>query len=631
MTTAPPRSSRPSDTGPLPLAVLGALGVVYGDIGTSPLYAFRACFTTFGLKATPDNVLGVLSLMFWSFTILVSIKYVILLLRADLKGEGGILALMTLATQGPKKRGSSFVIAITLGLLGGGLLFGDGILTPAVSVLSAIEGLQVASPRMKKLIVPISIVILAALFTVQRRGTTKIGQAYGPLMLLWFVCISALGGYWIVRHPAIMEALDPRHALQFLRSGGASSFRAMGGVFLVLTGAEALYADMGHFGRRPIRIGWFAFVLPALVINYFGQGALVLETGSDATHPFFDMAPTWALYPLIGLATVATIIASQAVISGVFSLTYQAQQLGFLPHLTTRHYAADRPGQVYVPFVNWALFLATSFLAISFRSSAALAGAYGVAVSGTMVLTSLLAFVYLRRTRGWNVAQTTLVIVGFLSLELLFLGANLTRFIEGGWIPIFVGLIVFMAMTTWYRGRALLTQRRRASLIDAEALKREVAEQQPYRPRGTAVFVSKDPTGIPQTLIDNLKRNDVLHERVILVTVVIEEVPRVPSSERSTVTDLPLNITRVVGHYGYVQTPNIPALLNEVGQAGHDIDLAEATYFIARETLVVTPAKGMRVWQKRFFEFLNRSERDPTQRFQLPTKRVVELGDQVTL
>lgn len=631
MTTAPPRSSQPNEAGPLPLAVLGALGVVYGDIGTSPLYAFRACFTTFGLHTTRENVLGVLSLMLWSFAILVSLKYVILLLRADLKGEGGILALMTLATQGPKKRGSSFIVAISLGLLGAGLLFGDGMLTPAVSVLSAVEGLEVASPKTQKFIVPISIAILLALFAVQRRGTQTIGRAYGPLMVLWFVCISVLGGLWIVKHPSVIEAVDPRHAWRFLRNGGAASFRAMGGVFLVLTGAEALYADMGHFGRRPIRVGWFGFVFPALMINYLGQGALVLTAGSDNVHPFFDLAPAWGLYPLVALATVATIIASQAVISGVFSLTYQAQQLGFLPHLTTKHYAADRPGQVYVPFINWALFLATSFLAISFRSSQALAGAYGVAVSGTMVLTSLLAFVYLRRTLGWNLVQTTLLVVVFLSLELLFLGANLTRFIEGGWIPIFVGLIVFMSMTTWYRGRALLTQKRRASLIDAETLASRVQEKQPYRPRGTAVFVSKDPTGIPQTLIDNLERNDVLHEHVVLVTVVIEEVPRVPSIERLTTEELPLNMTRVVGQYGYVQTPNIPALLDEARQRGHDLDLADATYFIARETLVVTQAKGMPVWRKRFFEFLSRSERDPTGQFQLPTKRVIELGDQITL
>lgn len=610
--------------------MLGALGVVYGDIGTSPLYAFRACFTTFGLNTTADNVFGVLSLMFWSFTVLVSIKYVILLLRADLKGEGGILALMTLATQGPKKRGSSFVVAISLGLLGAGLLFGDGILTPAVSVLSAVEGLEVATPRMRKFIVPISIGILLALFAVQRRGTQKIGRAYGPLMVLWFVCIAVLGGFWIAKHPSIVEAVDPRHAWRFLQRGGASSFRAMGGVFLVMTGAEALYAGMGHFGRRPIRVGWFGFVFPSLMINYFGQGALVLSAGRSV-HPFFDLAPSWGLYPLVALATIATIIASQAVISSVFSLTYQAQQLGFLPHLTTKHYAADRPGQVYVPFVNWALFLATSFLAISFRSSEALAGAYGVAVSATMVLTSLLAFVYLLRTRGWNVAQTTLVVVVFLSLELLFLSANLTRFIEGGWIPIFIGLIVFLAMSTWYEGRALLTQKRRASLIDAEAFANQVEERQPYRPRGTAVFVSKDPTGIPQTLIENLQRNDVLHEHTVLATVVIEEVPRVPSNERLNVEELPLNMTRVVGHYGYVQTPNIPALLNEARQDGDGLDLTDATYFVARETIVVTQAKGMPVWRKRFFEFLSRSERDPTQRFQLPTKRVIELGDQITL
>ncbi|MEM7135832.1 MAG: KUP/HAK/KT family potassium transporter [Myxococcota bacterium] len=631
MNTAPSRTSSPGESGPLPLAILGALGVVYGDIGTSPLYAFRACFSTFGLSPTADNVLGILSLMFWAFTILVSVKYVMLLLRADLRGEGGVLALMTLATQGPSKRRSSFVIATTLGLLGAGLLFGDGMLTPAVSVLSSIEGLEVASPRMSRFIVPITIGVLLVVFGAQRFGTAKIGLAYGPIMFVWFACIAGMGVYWILRDPSILRAADPRYALRFLEAGGLGAFRAMGGVFLVLTGAEALYADMGHFGRRPIRAGWFGFVLPALLLNYFGQGALVLERGKEVVHPFFDMGPSWTIYPLVGLATLATVIASQAVISGVFSLTYQAQQLGFLPHLATKHYAAERRGQVYIPFVNWALFVATSFLAISFRSSQALAGAYGIAVSCTMVLTSLLAFVYVRRNLGWSFVVASAVVVVFLSMELLFFGANMTRFIDGGWIPILVGLIVFFAMATWRRGRVLLHEKRKAAMVDVDTLVQRVKERQPYRPKGTAVFVSKDPTGIPATLMQNLERNNVLHQQVILATIVIEEVPRVPSSDRLTLEELPLNITRVVGHYGFIQTPNLPVLLDEARQSGREMQLEDATYFISRGTLVITPAKGMPVWRKRFFEFLFRSERDPTQRFQLPTKRVIELGDQITL
>ena len=629
MTSQTARTSTPGEVGPLPLAVLGALGVVYGDIGTSPLYAFRACFDTFGLEPTRANVLGILSLILWSFMVLVSVKYVVLLLRVDLRGEGGILALMTLATRG-RKGGSALSVGVVIGLLGAGLLFGDGMLTPAVSVLSAIEGLEVASPRTQKMIVPIAIIVLIMLFAVQRHGTERIGRAYGPIMLLWFGVISVLGGMWIVKAPEVLEAADPRYAFAFLRTGGFAAFKALGGVFLVLTGAEALYADMGHFGRKPIRAGWFGVVLPALVLNYFGQGALVLKTPSEAAHPFFDMAPHWALYPLIALATLATIIASQAVISGVFSLTYQAQQLGYLPNLNVDHYAARRQGQVYIPFVNWALFVATSLLTISFRSSSALAGAYGVAVSATMVLTSMLAFVYLVR-RGWGIIRVTLLVGVFLTLELLFLGANLTRFIEGGWIPILVGLIVFVAMSTWMRGRALLTERRREELVDIDDLVRRVERGHPHRPPGTAVFVSKDPTGIPDILIDNLERNHVLHERVLLVTVVIEETPRVPSADRLTIDDLPLNITRVIGHFGFMQTPNIPVLLDEAKRHGQEMDLDSATYFIARETLVVTEAKGMPVWMKRLFHFLNRSERDPTGRFQLPTKRVVELGDQVTL
>ena len=626
MTSATAATQPPGAPEPLRAALVGALGVVYGDIGTSPLYAFRACFQGFGLEPTEANVLGILSLVFWALILVVSVKYLLLVLRADHKGEGGVLALMTLATQGSRRR-----LALMFGLLGAGLIYGDSMLTPAVSVLSALEGLQVAAPKTAKAIVPLALLILILLFAVQRYGTAKIGRAFGPVMIVWFLCIAALGTHWIIQNPRVMLAVDPMRGFDFLRVGGLSAFRVLGGVFLVVTGAEALYADMGHFGRRPIRLGWFACVLPSLVLSYFGQGALVLQRSADASHPFFEMAPSWGLYPLIALATLATVIASQGVISGAFSLTYQAQQLGFLPHFTNNHYAARRMGQVYIPFVNGALFVSTLFLVVSFRSSQQLAGAYGVAVSGTMVLTSLLVFVYVRAVLGWRGFRAALVVGMFLVVDLCFLGSNLTRFVQGGWIPILVGVIVFVIMTTWQHGRELLTQRRRADLLDIAALSRRVEDSPPYRAPGTAVFFSKDATGIPASLIDNLERNHVLHQRVILLTLVIEEVPRVPSADRLEIESLPLGITRVIGHYGFMQTPNIPVLLDEAKQHDDLLELNDATYFIARETLVVTNAKGMQVWRKRIFQFLSLSQSDPTQRFQLPTKRVVELGDQIKL
>ena len=618
-------SSKPNA---LAVVVLGALGVVYGDIGTSPLYAFRVCFSGFGLEATEDHVLGVLSLILWSLIFLISIKYLLLVLRADLRGEGGVLALMTLAMRGGGRGGPGVVV---LGLLGAGLLYGDSMLTPAVSVLSAVEGLEVAAPELERFVVPAAIAILVVVFTMQRHGTARIGRAYGPVMLIWFLSIAALGIYWIVGDSRVLVAANPAYGLRFLADGGFAGFQVLGGVFLVLTGGEALYADMGHFGRRPIRLGWFTLVLPALLLNYFGQGALMLRSASEASHPFFEMAPRWGLYPLIVLASAATVVASQAVISGAFSLTYQAGRLGYLPHFNSVHYAAERRGQVYIPSVNWMLFVATVFLVIGFRSSGRLAGAYGVAVSGAMVITSLLIFLYVRRALRWNIVVATILSGAFLTVDLLFLGANLTRFLEGGWVPIMVGVGVFVLMSTWRRGRELLRQRRRAHLINADEFLEGLAKEPPFRAPGTAVFISKDATGIPATLIDNLNRNHVLHERVVLLTLVTKELPRIPQSERLEITQLPLRATRIIGNYGFMQTPNIPALLNEAKKLGEDIDLDDATYFIDRDTLVITPAKGMAVWRKRLFRFLTLSARDPTQRFQIPADRVIEIGDQIKL
>ncbi|RMF22007.1 MAG: potassium transporter Kup, partial [Deltaproteobacteria bacterium] len=506
--------------GRLAALALGALGVVYGDIGTSPLYAFRECFAHVGgLPVTPDNVLGVLSLIFWSLILVISVKYLMLVMRADNRGEGGILALMTLVIAG-RERGDRFRrMILVLGIFGATLLYGDGVITPAISVLSAIEGLAVATPVLQTAVVPISVAILIALFLIQRQGTGSVGAAFGPVTLVWFVCLACLGLPHILEEPRIALALSPIPAISFFAQNGLEGIRVLGAVFLVVTGGEALYADMGHFGARPIRLAWFTIVLPALVINYFGQGALLIGHPEAARNPFYLMAPSWALYPLVGLATAATVIASQAVISGAFSLTRQAVQFGFLPRVEIRHTSTEQAGQVYVPAVNWALLAMTLSAVVGFGSSSNLSGAYGVAVTTTMVITTILLFFCMRRRWNWGPLRSVLVTAALLFVDLAFFGANMTKILIGGWFPLLIAGSVYAVMSTWRRGRQLVVQHLLHGLPSLDYFVRDLKEHPPVRVPGTAVFLVSDSGHVPQVLMHNIKHNKIVHEQIVVLTI----------------------------------------------------------------------------------------------------------------
>ena len=612
-----------------PVALL-ALGVVFGDIGTSPLYAFRMCFSP-EVGLTPDRaaVLGVLCLVFWSLTVVISLKYLAYLLRADLYGEGGILALMTLANASSHPTRVRTAVVFVLGMFGAALLYGDGMITPAISVLSAVEGLGVATTALQPVVIPITIGILAALFAIQRRGTRHVGRLFGPVMLLWFAILVVLGLRWILEAPEVLLAVDPRHGARLVADDPARAFRILGFVFLVVTGGEALYADLGHFGTRATRQAWFAIVFPAVGINYFGQGALLLVHPDSVSHSFFDLAPSWALFPLVGVATFAAVIASQAVISGAFSLTFQCFRLGFAPRLEVRHYAEDGEGQVYVPWVNWLLFAMSGLLVLAFGSSAALANAYGVAVSTTMVITTLLACVYFGRR--WGPAPALLATVGFLALDLPFFFANIVKLPEGGWVPIAVSLVIFGVLTTWKKGRRLELQRLESLRSGESQWLESLAEDPPARVHGTAVFFDAETSGIPRTLIRNLIHNRVLHERVIIFSVVTDPVPRVPPDERTEVILLAPGTIRVNAHYGYMQQPNVPVVLRDLEVEGFQYDADTTTFFVGSNDLVVTRAPGMTRWRKMLFTFLSRNALDATQTYRTPVGRMISLGVRVSL
>lgn len=611
-----------------PALALAALGVVFGDIGTSPLYALHACFTgESSIPPTPANVLGVLSLVLWSLIIVVSIKYVVFVMRADLKGEGGILALMSLATSDPHQSPTRRNVLVALGLFGAALLYGDGMLTPAISVLSAVEGLEVATPLFVPAVPLIAVTVLIALFWVQSSGTARVGAVFGPMMLVWFAVLFLLGARWIVIAPHVLAAASPHHAVRFLIGGGLTGYVILGSVFLVVTGAEALYADMGHFGKRPIRLMWFAVVLPSIVTNYFGQGALLLQRPEAAHHTFYRMAPDWALYPLVALATVAAVIASQAIIAGAFSLTAQALELGYCPRVEVRHSSEDEEGQVYVPLVNWMLLAAALALVISFKGSNALAGAYGVAVSGTMVLTTLLAFAYFHRMWGWLAAAA--LAAAFLPVDLAFLGANLAKIDKGGWIPLLVGCCGYLVFTTWTRGQRIVTGEQ--SRIAADEFLQYILRQPPLRAPGTAVFLTRKPAGIPRTLQLNLAHNHVLHSHVILLTVVVEAVPRVPREGRLEVRRFSADLTGIVAHYGYIQRPNIPLVLRDAMARGVPCDPTTTTYFLARLRVVLGRRTDMAPWRKRLFRFLANNALPATVNYRIPSEQVFEVGVQVEL
>jgi len=609
-----------------------ALGIVYGDIGTSPLYAMRECFYgSHPVALTQANVLGVLSLIFWSLVVVVMVKYHIYVLRFDNRGEGGILALMGLVGMDKSRKAAVRSILIVLGVFGAALLYGDGMITPAISVLSAVEGLEIATPFFKPYVIPLTIIILILLFFFQRRGTAGVGAVFGPIMLVWFTTLGLMGIRGILWQPSVLFAINPIHAIRFFVANGMHGFLVLGAVFLVTTGGEALYADLGHFGEKPIQIDWFNIVGPSLVLHYFGQGALLIRQPSAAHNPFYLLAPNWALYPLVILATMATVIASQAIISGVFSLTRQAIQLGYLPRMEIIHTSRAEIGQVYIPSVNWILMFATIALVIGFRSSTNLAGAYGVAVSTTMIITTVLAYVVARDLLGWSVLTAGSVTAAFLFADVAFLGANLFKIADGGWFPLLVATFVFIIMTTWRRGRQILNTRLREGALSPEDFVKSLRGHPPVRVSGTAVFMHRSGGVIPPALLHSLKHYKALHKQVMLLTVLTEEVSHLREDERLKIEDLGEGIFRITCRYGYMEEADIPALLERVSkELKVAIPPMDTTYFLGRETLIITSRpSGMATWREKLFASMMRNAESAARFFRLPPNRVVELGAQI--
>ena len=612
------------------LLSLGALGVVYGDIGTSPLYAIRESIAH-GLEVKPAHIYGVLSLVTWALILIVAIKYLVFILRADNHGEGGILALFALVLPRDKKPGRRLAILLLLGLFGAGLLYGDGVITPVISVLGAVEGLSVRFPGLERAVVPITIGILIALFLVQRHGTGPIGKAFGGIMLVWFVVLAVTGLRGVAMHPEVVQALNPVWGIRFLASNGTHGFLLLGAVFLAVTGSEALYADMGHFGRTPIRLGWFSLVMPSLLLNYYGQGAIVLEDPAAAANPFYALAPGWTLYPMLALATAAAIIASQALISGVFSVTRQAMQLGYWPRLRILHTSASEEGQIYIPEMNYMLMVGCIALTLVFQSSSAIASAYGIAVTGTMIITSLLFWVVARRLLGWGALATSALVGLFLVVEIAFFGANVVKVADGGWFPLAAGGLVFVIMTTWRRGRDYLANAFRSASLPMETFLADIEMTKPYRPKGTAVFLTSSAAGAPPVLLHYFKHGKVLHEQVVLLTVVTERMPKVNIRDMVTVTELGHGLWQVTASVGFMQDPDVPAILRHARRAGLEAQLSDVSYYLGRETLLVGGKAPLARWRKVLFGFLSRNARPATQFFRLPPNRVVELGAQIEL
>ncbi len=612
---------------------LAALGVVYGDIGTSPLYAIREAFGgPHGIPVNPVNVLGVLSLVFWSLVIVVTIKYHVVIIRADNKGEGGVLALMALVNGSRVARGlSPRRVMIVLGIIGSALLYADGALTPAISVLSAVEGLEIATPALATWVIPVTLAILVGLFLLQSHGTARIGALFGPVMLVWFVVIGVLGLTAIVRQPAVLAAVSPHFAGRFFAENVGRGFIVLGAVFLVVTGGEALYADLGHFGHRAIQLAWFSVPLPSLMLNYFGQGALLLRDPAAAQNPFYHLAPTWALYPLIALATAATIIASQAVISGAFSLTRQAVLLGYSPRLTIEHTSSREIGQIYVPAVNWGLMILTCVLVLGFQTSSHIAGAYGVALSTLMLITTLMFYVMSREVWGWSRLRAASVAGLFLWLDVLFLGANALKIRNGGWVPLVIAAAVFLLMTTWKRGREILAKRMLEKTVPLKMLLADLAAEPPIRVPGTAVFMYGSADGTPPALVHNLAHNKVLHEKIVFLNVVTLDVPHVPPSERVTMKRLGKGFHGVVARYGFTDDPDIEDVLAACRAKSLEIRMEGTTFFLGREILVASERPGMAEWRERLFAFMSRNAQRATVFFKIPANQVFEVGAQVEL
>ena len=623
-------ASHPATANPMRRAlVVGALGVVYGDIGTSPIYTLRECLKATGGSNAAEVVLGLLSLVFWALMIVVTAKYVLFVMRADNDGEGGIMALLGLAVHAETEQRRRTAL-LMVGVAGAALFYGDGMITPAISVLSAVEGLEVATPLLKPYIIPITIAVLVGLFVVQSRGSERIGAYFGPVMAVWFAVLAVGGLLQLVRDPGVLAALNPLHAVRFLAGHGWIGFLALGSVFLAMTGAEALYADMGHFGRGPIRLDWFTVVLPALVLNYFGQGALVLAHPEASDSPFYHLFPGWLLYPVTLLATAATVIASQAVISGAFSLSQQAMQLSLLPRLDVQQTSNEAIGQVYVPQINWLLMVCVIGLVLAFGSSDNLAAAYGIAVAGTMVITTGLLAVVARRLWRWSVPVTVVVIGIFLLVDLAFLAANAVKIPQGGWFPLLVGVVVFTLMATWRRGRQIVLER---ISEDNPPLKQFIAQLDPKtlpRVQGTAVYLAARRETVPYALSDNLRHNKVLHDRIVLLTVVTERVPYVAEAERMALEPLGKGFTAMTLHFGFAEAPAVPAAL-EAHRAEFPIDIAETSFFLGRETPVPTTRPDLPLWREKLYAFMTRNAVSASEYFQIPPKRVIELGTQVEL
>jgi KUP system potassium uptake protein len=607
---------------------VAALGVVYGDIGTSPLYTIKQCFSN-GASVTEPRVFGVLSMIVWALTLVVTVKYVIVLMRADNRGEGGILALTVLALRAGGARRARWIL--WAGLFGLALFFGDGVLTPSISVLSAVEGLKVATPALEPYVLPLTLVLLVGLFVLQRHGTGRVGGYFGPIIIIWFSTIGLLGLVEITRNPAILRAIDPLHAIDLIRVDPGQAFLLLGSVVLAVTGAEALYADMGHFGPAPIRRAWLRFVFPALLLNYFGQGALLLANPTAVENPFFRLAPDWAVYPLVGLASVATVIASQAVISGAFSLTRQAVQLGYLPRTQVRHTSELTIGQVYVPGMNAILLVAVVVTVLGFRSSNALGGAYGIAVTGTMTVDTILAFTYFRLAAGWRLWQLTPLFMLFLFVDLSFFGANLLKIHEGGWFPLVIGGAIYVVMVTWVWGRARLAAQRASAGLPLATLIDTLNPERPARVPGTAIYMTARVDNVPAALLHNMKHNKVLHERNVLMNVHTEDVPRLPEGERLEINHLGQNFHTVKIRYGFLEEPDIPRALALCRVGGFRFNLMETSFFVGREKIVAKRGSAISLPFKKLFMLLSKMALDATEFFRIPVNRIVELGGQVEL
>ena len=610
---------------------LGAIGVVYGDIGTSVLYAVKEVFGSGHVPFTPDNIYGILSIFFWTLTVIVSLKYVVLVLRADNNGEGGLIAMLALASQAVKDKPRLRKVLLAVGIFGTSLFYGDGVITPAISVLSAVEGLEVVSPHFKQYVIPLTLVVLFCLFAVQKRGTSGIGKFFGPVTLIWFLTIAVLGVSHIVTHPEILWAMSPHHAVGFMWAHPGISFIILGAVVLCVTGAEALYADLGHFGKRPIRLAWFGVAMPAPTLTYFGQGALLLAEPEAVKNPFFMMAPDWALVPLVVMATLATVIASQALITGAFSVTKQVIQLGYLPRLNILHTSVRDTGQIYIPLVNWGLFVAIVLAVVMFRSSSNLAAAYGIAVTLDMLITTILTFFVIRFGWGYPLALCVAATGFFFVVDLAFFASNLLKLFQGGWFPLMIGGGVFMLMMTWKQGRSLLNDKLRADAIDLKDFLESVFLSPPTRVDGTAVFLTAEPGAVPNALLHNLKHNKVLHRQNLFVTVRNHEVPWIGRDKRLQVEPLGHDCWQVVVQYGFKDDPDIPSALHQLRVQGCDVEPMTTSYFLSRDTIIPTIGSGMAPWREKLFAQMHHNASGAADFLHLPSNAVVELGSKIEI